>query len=158
MKIPPFDASWIEAPPFEAMPVSEIHSAAEELFWTRKPFAGAAPPNRVCAEPPAASVPLPSLAAVPAVLTTGSGFCGPTGAAMPCAFVEAGACAGTRLPLPSVTVESDCTVVLASFTRSVIGPPYDSQRGSETARCTAAQRPKLSYREGRNGYAKDAKA
>src|SRR5437764_5586581 len=123
IKIPPFGASWIEAPPFDAAPVSEIHSAAEELFCTRYPFAGTVPPNNVCAEPPAASVPLPSLAALPAVLTTGSGFCGPTGAATPSAFVEAGACAGMRVPLVSVTVASDCTFVLASFPGSVIEPP-----------------------------------
>src|SRR5437763_17157260 len=126
IKIPPFGASWIEAPPFDAAPVSEIHSAAEGLFCTRYPFAGTAPPNRVCAEPPAASVPLPSLAELPAVLTSGSGFCGPTGAAMPCALVEAVACAGARLPAPSVTVGSDCTLVLAAFTRSVIGLPFCS--------------------------------
>src|SRR5437762_4480654 len=144
--------SWIEAPPFEAAPVSEIHSAAAELFCTRYPFAGTAPPNRVCAEPPAASVPLPSLAALPAVLTTGSGFCGPTGAAMPCAFVEAGACAGTRLPLPSVTVESDCTLVLASFTRSVIGLSFlftsEAVRQREEERFTTEARRMRGVRAG----------
>src|SRR5207253_5761082 len=61
------------------------------------------------------------------VLTTGSGFCGPTGLATPCALEAAGACTGTRLPLPSTTVDNDCTLVLASLTSSVMEPPINSQ-------------------------------
>src|SRR5437773_1014890 len=102
------------APPVEATPTSQIHNAAEELFCTKKPFAGTLPPNSVCALPPAATVPLPSPATLPAALITGSGFCGPTGLDTPCVLVVAGACNGTRLPLPSTSVASDCTVVLAS--------------------------------------------
>src|SRR6266404_9200494 len=111
------------APPLAAVPTSLTHKAAEELFWTIKPLAGTVPPNKLWALPPVATVPLPSLAATPAVLTTGSGFCGPTGLATPCALVAAGACTGTRLPLPSMTVDSDCTLVLASLTSSVMGTP-----------------------------------
>src|SRR5271163_690136 len=103
------------------MPVSQTHSAADELFCTRKPFIGTAPPNSVCGLPPVATVPLPSLAAAPAVLMTGSGFAGPTGLATPW-LTEAGACTGTRLPLPSSSVDSDWMVVFASLTRSVMAP------------------------------------
>src|SRR6266513_1755692 len=129
--MPPLAASWMLAPPFDAAPVSQIHKEAEELFCTRKPLAGTAPPNRVWALPPEATVPLPSLAAFAAVLMTGSGFCGPAGLATPCVLVTAGACSGTRLPLPSVTVDNDCTLVLASFTRSGIGTPIVHMRRSE---------------------------
>src|SRR5579863_573843 len=110
------------APPAEADPTSEIHNAAVELFCTRNPFAGTMPPNSIWALPPVASTPLPSLATAPAALITGSGFCGPTGVDTPCALVAAGACTGTRLPLPSTSVDSDCTVVLASLTSSVMEP------------------------------------
>src|SRR5712691_3214760 len=92
------------APPAEAAPTSEIHSAADELFCTRNPFAGTTPPNSAWALPPAAIVPLPSLATAPVVLITGRGFCGPTTLDTPCALVAAGACTGTRLPLPSTSV------------------------------------------------------
>ena len=71
--MPPFAAIWMLAPPADAVPTSEIHSAADELFCTRNPFSGTMPPNSICARrrsrpcrcrrwPP------------PAVLTTGSGF------------------------------------------------------------------------------------
>ena len=55
--------------------------------------------------PPAATVPLPSIAAAPAVLITGSGAVLPTGVATP-PMIAAGACTGTRLPLPSIPVDS----------------------------------------------------
>jgi hypothetical protein len=120
---PPLAAIWMLAPLFDAAPTSDTHKAAEELFCTRNPFAGAAPPNRVWALPPVATVPLPSLAVAPAVLMTGSGFYGPTGLETPCALVEAGACTGTRLPLPSTSVASGWIVVLASLTSNVMGSP-----------------------------------
>src|SRR5580704_14795370 len=114
------------------MPVSQTHSTADELFCTRNPFTGTAPPNKVCGLPPVATVPLPSLAAAPAVLITGSGFCGPTGLATP-ALTEAGACTGTRLPPPSSSVDSDWIVVLASLTRSVM-ERHLLWRGGDTPR------------------------
>src|SRR5579862_6484523 len=122
MKMPPLAASLRLAPPADAAPTSLHHRSAEELFCSRNPLAGTMPPNRVWALPPAARVPLPSLAGRPAPLMTGSGFCGPTGDATPCALVDAAACSGTRLPLPSISVASDWTVVLASLTRSVMEP------------------------------------
>src|SRR3954447_3030504 len=118
------------APPEDAIPISEIHSPADELFCTRNPFSGTMPPNSICGAPPVATVPLPSLAAAAAVLTTGSGFCGPTGVATPCALLAAGTCTGTRLPFPSSAVASACTAVLASFTRSVMEPCPPSRRAA----------------------------
>src|SRR5277367_5104723 len=122
------------------MPVSQTHSAADELFCTRNPFAGTAPPNRVCGLPPVAIVPLPSLAAAPAVLMTGSGLVGPTGLATPW-LTEAGACSGTRLPPPSSSVDSDCTVLFASLTRSVMTSLAPYARGGDTPRKSLRRRP-----------------
>src|ERR1700687_5392038 len=122
------------APPAEATPTSEIHSAAEELFCTTNPFVGTVPPNSVWALPPVATVPLPSLATAPAVLITGSGFSSPTGVDTPCALVAAGACTGTRLPLPSTSVDSDCTVVLASLTSSVMEPHSPLRQAADKSR------------------------
>src|ERR1043166_5594207 len=122
------------APPAEAVPTSDIHNTADELFCTRNPLAGTMPPNSVWALPPAARAPLPSLAAAPAALMTGSGLCGPTGADIPCALVEVGACNGTRLPLLSTVVASDCTVVLASLTKSVMEPHPPFRRAADKHR------------------------
>src|SRR5579863_9306302 len=122
------------APPAEAIPTSEIHSAAEELYCTINPFTGTSPPNSVWALPPVTTVPLPSVATAAAVLITGSGLCGPTGVDTPCALVAAGACTGTRLPLPSTAVDSDCTVVLASLTSSVMEPHSPLRQAADKSR------------------------
>src|SRR5438128_12549657 len=68
--------------------------------------------------PPVTTVPLPSIAAAPAELITGSGAVGPTGVATP-PVIAAGVWTGTRLPATSACVEIDWVVVLASLTSSV---------------------------------------
>src|SRR6516225_10563452 len=108
----------IDAPPNVAAPTSLTYNVCDELLATRYPLLGTTPANKSCAVPPATTVPLPSIAAAPAVLTTGSGAVGLTGVATP-PTTAAGACTGTRLPATSACVEIGCVVVFASLTKSV---------------------------------------
>jgi hypothetical protein len=117
----------IEAPPELAAPTSLTYNVSDELLATRYPLPGTTPANKSCAVPPVTTVPLPSTAAAPAVLTTGSGAVGPTGVAMP-PTTAAGECTGTRFPATSDCVEIGCVVVFASFTNSVNAwSPFESQ-------------------------------
>src|SRR6516225_368230 len=108
----------IDAPPDVAAPTSLTYKVCDELLATRYPLLGTTPANKSCAVPPDTTVPLPSIAAAPAVLTTGSGAVGPTGVATP-PITAAVACTGTRLPATSACVEIGCVVVFASLTNSV---------------------------------------
>ena len=84
------------------------------MLHTRKPFDGVRPPNRTCAAPPEAIVPLPSTAGAPDALMTGSGAPEDAGVAtLP--TMLAGTLTGTSAPATSVWVEIDCSTVLPSF-------------------------------------------